>query len=94
MQAYIATIQIWLSDTETIPIPVLGVFPSREAAQDNAYAVLARLMTEQAPQMLDKVVTVAATPLPDEEVRAFLDRLRAERPDLLAPEKVQRGKAR
>jgi hypothetical protein len=92
--AYIATCQIWVSDTETIPIPVLGVFDSPKAAQDNAYAVLMRQLTADAPHLLDKRVTVVAAPLPDAAVRGFLATLEQRRPDLLKPEKVQRGKVR
>lgn len=89
--AYIAIAQIWVSDTETIPIPVLGVFATPEAARDNALAVLLRTLTTDAPHLLDKPVTVVPCALPDESVRAFLATLRATRPDLLP---TPRGKPR
>lgn len=91
MQPYIAVVQIWKSDTETIPIPVLGVFPDKKAAEDNAVAVILRALTEDAPALLECPVTVTASPLSDEATREFLATLGRTRPDLL---KTPRGKAR
>lgn len=91
MQPYITVVQVWKSDTETIPIPVLGVFASKEKACDNAYAVVARTLTVQAPELLSATVTAVATPLPDDTVREFLTTLNNTRPDLL---RTPRGKAR
>ena len=91
MLVYIAVAQVWKSDTETIPIPIMGVFPSPEAAQDNAYAVLARLFTTDAPELLECPITVTAVPIPDDAMRSFLTTLQNARPDLL---RTPRGKAK
>lgn len=91
MQAFIATAQIWVSDTQTIPIPVLGVFPDADTAIKNAYVVLARAITEDQPHLLEHPVTVTATPVSDEMLREFLANVNRYRPDILRP---PRGKAR
>lgn len=91
MKPYITVVQIWKSDTETIPIPVLGVFADAQTAQDNAFAVVARQLTIQAPDLLRATVTAVASPLPDDAVREFLASLGRTRPDLL---KTQRGKSK
>lgn len=90
-QPYIAVAQIWKSDTETIPIPVLGVFATREDAQNNAYTVIARALAQDAPALLECPVTVVAVPLSDESVREFLTTLHNARPDLL---RTPRGKSK
>ena len=91
MTPYITIVQVWKSDTETIPIPVLGVFASKEAACDNAFAVVARSLAVQAPELLSEKVTAVASPLSDEAMREFLTTLHNARPDLL---RTPRGKAR
>lgn len=91
MQPYITVVQIWKSASETIPIPVLGVFASKQAAEDNAVAVALRILTETAPNLIGATVMVVASPLPDVTVREFLITLGATRPDLL---RTPRGKAR
>lgn len=88
-QPYIAIVQIWKSETETIPIPVLGVFETAEAAQNNAYAVIAHALTTDAPALLECPVTVVVTPLSDDATREFLTTLHNTRPDLL---RTKRGK--
>jgi hypothetical protein len=91
MKAYIATAQIWVSEKETIPMPILGFFPDADAATKNAYAVVARAMTEDAPHLLEHPVTVVATELSDDAMREFLKNTRRYRPDLIT---TPRGKAR
>lgn len=82
-QPYIAVAQIWKTETETIPVPVLGVFPDVESAQANAYAVITHILTTDAPALLECPVTVTATAIPDESVREFLRTLQRTRPDLM-----------
>jgi len=91
VQPFITVVQIWKSDTETIPIPVLGVFASNETACDNAVAIVIRHLTAHAPELLAATVTAVATPLPDATVREFLTTLNNTRPDLL---RTPRGKGR
>lgn len=88
-QPYIAVVQVWKSDTETIPIPVLGVFPDKKAAEDNAMVVVMHTLTAQAPELLAANVSVTSFPLSDEATREFLATLQNARPDLL---KTPRGK--
>jgi hypothetical protein len=90
-QPYIAIVQVWKSDTETIPIPILGVFPDKKAAEDNAIAVVLHSLTEQAPELLASTVSVTSFPLSDEATREFLTTLHNTRPDLL---RTPRGKAK
>jgi hypothetical protein len=91
MKAFIATAQIWVSEKETIPLPIVGFFPDADAATKNAYAVMARAMTEDAPHLLEYPVTVVATELSDEAMYEFLSNTRRYRPDLIT---TPRGKVR
>ena len=90
-QPYIAIVQIWKSDTETIPVPILGVFADKKAAEDNAVSVVLRALTEDAPELLGASVSVTSFPLSDEATREFLTTLHNARPDLL---KTPRGKSK
>lgn len=91
MTPYITVVQIWITDTETIPIPVLGVFASKEDAERNAYAVALQVLTEQAPAYVDRHATAVTSPLPDAAVRSFVAALTTHRPDLV---RTSRGKVR
>lgn len=90
---YIATCQVWVSATETMVVPIAGVFSSADAATGNAARVLTLVLAEQAPQHLDKPVSITPLALPDETVRDIVERLSRERPDLM-PQKTKRGRAR
>lgn len=81
---YIATALIWKTDTECIPVPVLGLFGSPDDATKNAVAVIAQLARAmENPELMTYPLTVTPTKLDEAGVRAFLARVKQERPELL-----------
>lgn len=92
MKPYITVALLWKTATEAIPVPVLGVHATNEEASQNAYAGLVQAALGFDKDVLSYPVTVTPIALTDDIVREFLVTLAQRRPDLLAPERVKRGR--
>lgn len=93
MRPYITVGLLWKTATEAIPLPMLGMFDSHTAAQDDGFRSIAQAATGLNPALLSYPVTVTPHALTDEVLRMFLADLAKHRPDLIpAVPKVKRGR--
>lgn len=95
MKPYITVGLIWKTPTEAVPIPMLGVHATPDAARDDGFRSIAQAAVNLDPSLLACPVTVTALPLDDETLRDFLAALATHAPAALqnlAVDRVRRGR--
>ena len=94
MPAFLVVVNIWLSDTQVIAIPVFAVATQRTDAEQYALQVAVRAVrAEGRLELLDAKTTTQVVAIPDDDLRYQLRRLADERPDLIPSRpRVERGR--
>ena len=87
MQVFNTVVSIWISDTEALQVPILGVFDSVGAARINAIFI-ADQITKDKPELRDKQISISPYAVPLEawkELLTNVEKLRAYKSERKVP---------